>query len=162
MRTAAVVLVARAMALAACGGDDSSSGTDQSAGTTARQETGTTTGERQSGSGKESDAPKVQLDEQQEPVPKGSTPPAERSGDAPSYEGQRQIPKERLKAVERPVYEQSRYLCRRLGVDGMRREYRIDSTDPEEVARAVAARTYQREIRGAVFSGCLAGLQAGD
>jgi hypothetical protein len=156
IRIVPAALVVLAIALAGCGGDDSSSGNEEqsAATTTTEQQTGTTTSE--------SDAPNVQLDEQQEPVPKRATPPGQRSGNAPSYEGQRQIPKEKLKAVERPVYEQSRYLCRRLGVDGMRREYRIDSTDPEEVARAVAARTYQREIRDAVYSGCLAGLRAGN
>lgn len=42
----------------------------------------------------------------------------------------------------------------------MRREYRISSSDPEQVAREVARRTYQREIRDAVYSGCLAGLRS--
>jgi hypothetical protein len=30
------------------------------------------------------------------------------------------------------------------------------------VARAVAERTYQREARDAVYSGCLSGLRSGD
>ena len=102
------------------------------------------------------------LDEDRQPVPEGSVLPKDRSGNLPSHAGGKPIPKEQLKAIERPVYEQSRYLCRRLGVDGMRREYRLESSDPEDVAKAVAARTYQREIRDAVYSGCLAGLRSGD
>jgi hypothetical protein len=41
----------------------------------------------------------------------------------------------------------------------MRREYRIESTDPEDVAREAARRTYGRTGSEAVFSGCLAGLR---
>ena len=44
----------------------------------------------------------------------------------------------------------------------MRREYRIESSAPEAVARTVAERTYQHEVRDAVYSGCLAGLGSGD
>ena len=164
MRRLPVIVVAvLAVSLPGCG----DSGGDDEVGRTqpgAAQESGATGngGSQEKGkSGNAGDVPDVQLDEQQQPVPEGSVLPKDRSGKPPGYSGKTQIPKEQLKAIERPVYEQSRYLCRRLGIDGMRREYRIDSSDPEDVARAVAARTYQREIRDAVYSGCLAGLRSG-
>ena len=108
------------------------------------------------------EAPRLDPEANQEPVPEGSVPPEDRTGKPPRYTRENPLSKEQLKAIERPIYEQSRYLCKRLGVEGMKREYRLDSSDPEEVARAVAERTYQREARDAVFSGCLAGLRSGD
>jgi hypothetical protein len=72
------------------------------------------------------------------------------------------VPKQRLKAAQQPVFEQSRYLCRQVGIDGLRREYRVQSSDPGDVAREVARRTYLREMRDAVYSGCLAGLASGN
>ena len=89
-------------------------------------------------------------------------PPEDRTGKPPRYTRENPLSEEQLKAIERPVYEQSRYICKRLGIEGMRREYRLESKDPEEVARAVAERTYLREARDAVFSGCSAGLRSGD
>ncbi len=116
------------------------------------------------GDGKSSDGTTPRLDPEanQEPVPEGSVPPEDRTGKPPRYTRENPLSKEQLKAIERPIYEQSRYLCKRLGVEGLKREYRLESSDPEEVARAVAERTYQREARDAVFSGCLAGLRSGN
>ena len=162
-------LAALAFGLAACGGDSGGEETGRTqptvAGDSPAQDGGDGSAARKDGQGKSAnpgEVPDVQLDEDQQPVPEGSVLPKDRSGNPPGYSGGKAIPKEQLKAIERPVYEQSRYLCRRLGVDGMRREYRIESTDPQAVARAVAARTYQREIRDVVYSGCLAGLRSGD
>ena len=161
-----VALVALALLLAGCGGDSGGEETGRTQPTVAGDST--TQGGGESGSGRKSksskqrDVPDVQLEEDQQPVPEGSVLPKDRSGNPPAYSGGKPIPKEQLKAIERPVYEQSRYLCKRLGVDGMRREYRLESSDPQDVAKAVAARTYQRQIRDAVYSGCLAGLRSGD
>lgn len=168
-----LVLIAIVLALGAgaCGGDDSGSAT----GTSTTEEPGTfttndgTTTERQEQQSQQSQPqdsegpPAVELDKDRQPVaPKNSVPPAERTDPPPRYTRKNPIPKEQLRAIERPVYEQSRYLCRRLGIAGMRREYRLSSRDPEAIARAVAERTYMREARDAVFSGCLAGLRSGD
>ena len=168
-RVLAAGFVALAFLLAACGGDSGGEETGRTqptvAGESQTQDSGdgdTTQKEKQGKSSNPGDVPDVQLDEDRQPVPEGSVLPKDRSGNPPSYSAGKPIPKEQLKAIERPVYEQSRYLCRRLGVDGMRREYRVESSDPEDVASAVAARTYQREIRDAVYSGCLAGLRSGD
>jgi len=168
-RVLAPALAALAVLLVACGGDSGGEQTGRTQPTVAGEsqptdsgDRGSTRKEKQGRSSNGGDVPDVQLDEDQAPVPEGSVLPEDRSGNPPSYSAGKPIPKEQLKAIERPVYEQSRYLCRRLGVAGMRREYRIESSDPQAVASAVAARTYQREIRDAVYSGCLAGLRSGD
>jgi hypothetical protein len=161
----AIVLVVGA---GACGGDDGGSGTGASSaeepGTFTTNDGTTTQQRKQPSQPQESeDPPALELDKDQQPVaPKSSVPPEERTDPPPRYTRKNPIPKEQLKAIERPVYEQSRYLCRRLGIAGMRREYRLSSRDPEAIARAVAERTYLREARDAVFSGCLAGLRSGD
>jgi hypothetical protein len=166
-RLAAVALVL-ALALAGCGGD---SGGSEPAGTgaTSADQAGTSDGTATSEPAPQKtpkksadDAPNLDLDQNRQPVPEGSVPPDERTGKPPRYTARDAIPKEQLKAIERPIYEQSRYICKRLGLDGMRREYRIEGTDPKEVARVVAERTYQRAARDAVYSGCLAGLGSGD
>ena len=171
-RVAATSAVALALLLGACGGgDDSGDGTGRyGSGATSASPSGegegatggVATTEPRSGENSESDTPKLDPDANQEPVPEGSVPPEDRTGKPPRYTRENALSKEQLKAIERPIYEQSRYLCKRLGVEGMRREYRLESSDPEEVARAVAERTYQREARDAVFSGCLAGLRSGN
>jgi len=161
-RLAAITLAALWLALAGCGGD--SGGDEGAAGAGATSGEGATGGaatpEPGGSNGAPGDAPQLDPEANQEPVPEGAVPPDERTGSPPRYSPGKPVPKERLKPVERPVYEQSRYLCRRLGLEGMRREYRISSSDPEQVAREVARRTYQREIRDAVYSGCLAGLRS--
>lgn len=175
-RISPAVLAALVLALGACGGD---SGGDEPAGsgttpgeqaTTTEPSTTTERGTAAKGdrskpdrSRRESgDVPELDPDANREPVPKGSVPPDQRTGKPPRYTRENPIPKDQLKALERPIFEQSRYLCRRLGIEGMRREYRIESSDPEAVAREVARRTYLPETRDAVFAGCLAGLHAGD
>jgi hypothetical protein len=159
-RLTVLVLVALALALAACGGDDSGAGAP---------ERGATSGEGVAPTGPEGAAPRAEedgsdlnLERNQEPVPEGSVPPEERTGKPPRYTRQTPIPKDQLEAIERPIFEQSRYLCKRLGVEGMRREYRIESSDPQDVAQEVAKRTYQADVRDAVYSGCLAGLRSGN
>ena len=161
------VLVALVLGLGACGGDDGGSGTGASTGEdpgTFTTNDGTTTQQEEEKQQPQvgEDPPVLELDENQEPAPKNSVPPDERTDRPPRYTRKNPIPEAQLKAIERPVYEQSRYLCRRLGIEGMRREYRLQSNDPEAIARAVAERTYLREARDAVFSGCLAGLRSGD
>jgi len=161
-------LVALVLGLGACGGDDGGSGTGASTGEdpgTFTTNDGTTTQQQekqQQPQGSNPPVPELELEEDHTPVPKNSVPPEERTDRPPRYTRKNPIPEEQLKAIERPVYEQSRYLCRRLGIAGMRREYRLQSKDPEAIARAVAERTYLREARDAVFSGCLAGLRSGD
>ena len=167
-RLAATAAVVLALLLGACGGDDSGDGNGRiRSGATSGEGAGATGGvaTTEPGDGEEQrrdDAQSSTRTANQEPVPEGSVPPEDRTGKPPRYTRENPLSKEQLKAIERPIYEQSRYLCKRLGVEGMRREYRLESSDPEEVARAVAERTYQREARDAVFSGCLAGLRSGD
>ena len=95
-------------------------------------------------------------------MPEGSVPPEDRTGKPPRYTRENPLSKEQLKAIERPDLRAVALPLQAARVEGMRREYRLESSDPEEVARAVAERTYQREARDAVYSGCLAGLRSGD
>ena len=170
LRLAATAAVVLALLLGACGGGDDSgdgSGTYGSGATSGegadRRRCHDGARRRQSSNqSSDGDTPKLDPDANREPVPEGSVPPEDRTGKPPRYTRENPLSKEQLKAIERPIYEQSRYLCKRLGVEGMKREYRLESSDPEEVARAVAERTYQREARDAVYSGCLAGLRSGD
>jgi hypothetical protein len=165
-RLAATAAVVLALLVGGCGsGDDSGdgSGTYGSGATSGEGTTGgAATTEPGEGKSSDGDTPKLDPDANREPVPEGSVPPEDRTGKPARYTRENPLSKEQLKPIERPIYEQSRYLCKRLGVEGMRREYRLESSDPEEVARAVAERTYQRAARDAVYSGCLAGLRSGD
>jgi hypothetical protein len=164
-RLAATAAAVVALLLGACGGGDDSrdgSGRYGSGATSGEGATGGAATTDPGGQSSDGTTPRLDPEANQQPVPEGSVPPADRTGKPPRYTRENPLSKEQLKAIERPIYEQSRYLCKRLGVEGMRREYRLESSDPEEVARAVAERTYQREARDAVFSGCLAGLRSGN
>ena len=169
-RLAAIAAVVLVLLLGTCGGGDDSGdgsgrygrGATSGEGEVAGATGGVATTEPGDGKSSGPDTPKLDPEANREPVPEGSVPPEDRTGKPPRYTRENPLSKEQLKAIERPIYEQSRYLCNRLGVEGMRREYRLESSDPEEVARAVAERTYQRQARDAVFSGCLAGLRSGN
>jgi hypothetical protein len=148
------------LALGGCGDDSGGDGASRSGATSGQKAgaTGTTGDVAQQdrgAAGGEGKAPKLGLGANREPVPKNSKPPGR-------YTRRDPVPKRRLKAAEQAVFDQSRYLCKQLGVEAMRREYRITSSDPREVARAVAGRTYLPEMRDAVYSGCLAGLRSRD
>jgi hypothetical protein len=169
-RLATTTAVVIALLLGACGGGDDSgdgsgrygsratSGEGEGVGATG----GVATTEPGNDESSDGETPKLDPEANRERVPEGSVPPEDRTGKPPRYTRENPLSKEQLKAIERPIYEQSRYICKRLGVEGMKREYRLESSDPEEVARAVAERTYQRQARDAVFSGCLAGLRSGN
>lgn len=170
-RLAATAAAVLALLLGACGGGDDSGDGGRTYGSGATSGEGATggvattepgAGTSSDGKSSDGDTPKLDPDANREPVPEGSVPPDERTGKPPRYTRENPLSKEQLKAIERPIYEQSRYLCKRLGVEGMKREYRLESSDPVEVARAVAERTYERKARDAVYSGCLAGLRSGD
>ena len=164
-RLAATAAVVLALLVGACGGGDDSgdgSGRYGSGATSGEGATGGAATTDPGGQSSDGTTPRLDPEANQQPVPEGSVPPADRTGKPPRYTRENPLSKEQLKAIERPIYEQSLYLCKRLGVECMRREYRLESSDPEAVARAVAERTYQREARDAVFSGCLAGLRSGN
>ena len=103
-------------------------------------------------------AEKLKL-ENSEPAP---TPPAQQRGDDQDLPRGAPTPKSDLKPQDRSIYETSRFFCRQTGIEGMRREYGIEGSDPEEIAREAVRRTYGRGGAEAVYSGCLTGLrQAG-
>ncbi len=68
------------------------------------------------------------------------------------------MPQADVKKFERQIYESSRFFCKEAGIEGMRREYSIKSSDPKDIAQEAARRTYGRGGAEAVYSGCLAGL----
>ena len=67
-------------------------------------------------------------------------------------------PKVDVNRISRQIYESSRFFCKEAGIEGLRREYSIESSDPKDIAREAARRTYGRGGGDAVYSGCLAGL----
>ena len=152
-RLCAVLLAVVAVTPAACGSGGDSDSTSpapaQDAGTTQ-----TRPEEEQHGATGASD-PQLDLGND-EPAPRLEKSQRKKERDLPQGAPK---PKVDLRPVERQIFESSRYFCRQAGIEGMRREYGIDSTDPEEIAREDARRTYGRGGADAVYSGCLAGLR---
>lgn len=149
----ALILAVLVLMLGACGsggeGDSTSADAPQDAGTTQ-----TRPEEEQHGATGASD-PQLDLGDD-EPAPERTRRQRNKEPDLPRGAPK---PKVDLKPVERQIFESSRFFCRQAGVEGMRREYGIDSTDPEDIAREAARRTYGRGGADAVYSGCLAGLR---
>jgi hypothetical protein len=156
-RTAAALLVALVVALAACG--DDSDGGEQSSGNATDQRGGTgpagSTAAAGSGATGADDPRTPDPGPNDEGAPEQTTPPEDRGKSTQGY-GPKPVPRKKL------IYEQSRYLCGQVGIEGLQREYGIESTDPRTLARAVSRRTSMRGMRAAVYSGCLAGLGSGN
>lgn len=155
-RPAAALLVALVVALTACG-DDSGSG-EQSSGSPTGQRggTGPAASTAPAGSGATgTDDPRKPDPGRDERTPEQTTAPEDRGKGTRGYKP-KPVPRRKL------IYEQSRYLCGQVGIEGLQREYGIESTDPRTLARAVSRRTSMRGMRAAVYSGCLAGLGSGD
>jgi hypothetical protein len=147
----AVLLVVLALGACGSGGDSESTSatTTEDAGTTQTRPEG-----EQHGATGASD-PQLDLGDD-EPAPPPTKEQRKKEPDLPSGAPK---PKADLKPVERQIYESSLFFCREAGIEGMRSEYGIDSTDPEDIAREAARRTYGRGGADAVYSGCLAGLR---
>lgn len=142
----AVLAAVAALALAACGDDNSGKDSAQNS---VRTEPLPPASQAPS-----ADQPQIDLDNSQ-PAPK--VPPKQRKKvpNEPTSKAQRE-------AARKQVYETSRFFCKTAGVTGLRREYNIPSADPEAIAREAARRTYSRGDAGGVYSGCLAGLREAD
>ena len=96
-----------------------------------------------------------QLDlEDNAPAPKAG---AKDRGRAPDVSGKPKSAGD-FSGIARQIFESSRYFCGQAGVDGMRREYGIESDKPEDIAREAAQRTQPRGYPEAVYWGCLEGL----
>jgi hypothetical protein len=137
------VLAAVALVLAACGDDNSGKDSTQSS---VRTEPLPPASQGESG-----DEPQVDLGNS-EPAPPVPRKQRKKVPNEPQSQTQR-------KAVQKQVYESSRFFCKTAGVTGLRREYNIPDGDPETIAREAARRTYSRGDAGSVHSGCLAGLR---
>jgi hypothetical protein len=144
MRPALVaVLAAVALAVTACGDDNSGKDSAQSSVRTEPLPPASQT--------RSSDEPEIDLDNGQ-PAP--AVPPKQRKKvpNEPKSKAQRE-------AAQKQVYETSRFFCKTAGITGLQREYGISSGDPEAIAREAARRTYSRGDAAGVYSGCLAGLR---
>jgi hypothetical protein len=165
------------LALAACGGDGESGGDrtqatadvttapaqtqtgerESRAGTTGSSNNATKRRKARSRSGKPAtgEEESLQLDNA-EPAPPPTAQQRGRDADLPRGAPR---PKSELKPEDRQVYDVARFFCRQAGIAGLRREYGIESTDPEDIAREAARRTSDRGDIEAVYSGCLTGLR---
>ena len=183
MTRVAAVAAVLVLGLAACGGDDesSSSGAEPSQ-STAPEATTESRADGRSGE-RTTTGEKGQATPEGEQRSGGASPPAsenreegggetgklELDTDAPAppptaEQRARDLPrgapkpKSAFDPQERQVYEAAEFFCRRAGADGMRRVYGIESSDPEDIAREAARRTYDRGGVEATYAGCLAGL----
>lgn len=104
--------------------------------------------------------------------PREGSEPSQRPGDRPlaaevKPESRPEQPQPAQEAPDRTeqsahvIAAESRLTCQRLGIEGVRREYGIESSDPIQVAREVSRR-YDGDLREAVFEACLGGLRAND
>lgn len=66
-----------------------------------------------------------------------------------------------IESLQGPVVEQTRLMCKRLGAEGLRRQFDIKSEDLTDIAREVATRSYGANFREATFQACLSGLRDG-
>jgi hypothetical protein len=174
-RLAAIGFAAFVLAIGGCGGGDDSTdaGSDSTAAPDAPPGDGPTrSGEgqvvepgrsgkrgddaaRQRGGDKAEQGEELKLDDR-EPAPPLKHDP-ERDSDLPT--GPPTLRRD-LSPQERQAYDTAEFFCKRAGIEGMRREYSVESTDAADVAREAARRYYARSMQEAVYSGCLAGLLA--
>ena len=153
MLRVAVLLGVAALALAGCGGDDSGDGSSARDTTATQTDTNAKTETSEKNSQGE---PKVQLENSEPAPPLNDRQRKRKQQDLPTGAPK---PKQDLKPKEKQIYEISLFFCKQSGIEGMRREYGIKSSDPEDIAREAARRTYGRGGAEAVYSGCLEGLR---
>ena len=161
----AILVGVLALVLGGCGGDDSGNGNPGRDTTAAQTDTNTSPTDtnaktKTSKKGKKAQGePQIQL-ENSKPAPPLTEKQRKRREqvlkDLPTGAPK---PKQDLSPKEKQIYEISLFFCKEAGIDGMRREYAFKSTNPEDIAREAASRTYDRGGAEAVYSGCLEGLR---
>jgi hypothetical protein len=156
-----VLLGVLALALGGCGGDDSgneSPARDKTATQTDTNAARTDTNAKTATSKKKKTQgePEIHLENSEPAPPLSERKRKKREQDLPTGAP---TPKQDLTAKEKQIYEISLFFCKEEGIEGMRREYGIKSSDPEDIAREAAKRTYGRGGAEAVYSGCLEGLR---
>ena len=152
-----MVAAAFVLGLAACGGDDGNGGGDSaqapenggSEQPLSDEQLGKNDPQGGEDRGKTSGS-KLKL-ENTEPAPRLTDRQRKQLEAAPK-------PKVDPKVLERQIYESSRFFCKEAGIERMRSEYGVESSDPKAIAREAARRNYDRGGAEAVYSGCLAGL----
>ena len=104
--------------------------------------------------GSSGEVPPLDLDDDA-PAPKAG---GKDRGRAPDTSGPSKSARD-FNGLARQIYESSRYFCRVAGVEGMRKEYGIESDDPKDIAEEAARRNMPRGYPEAVYWGCLEGLR---
>ena len=160
----AVVLGVLALALGGCGGDDSGNGSPARDTTATQTDTNakTDTDGKTATSKKKKDTqgePQVKLENSEPASPLSERKRKERDHDLQDLPTGAPTPKQDLAPKDKQIYDISLFFCKETGIEGMRREYHIKSTNPEDIAREAARRTYGRGGAEAVYSGCLEGLR---
>jgi hypothetical protein len=155
----AVLLGVLALALGGCGGDDSGNGSAARDTTAAQTDTDAKTTTSTKKQGKTQGEPQVQLENSAPAPPLSDRQRRKREQELQDLPTGAPKPKQDLAPKDKQIYEISLFFCKETGIEGMRREYQIKSSDPEDIAREAARRTYGRGGAEAVYSGCLEGLR---
>lgn len=160
----AVLVGVLALVLGGCGGDDSGNGSQGGDTTAAQTDTNasktdtnakTTTSKKKKAQGE----PQIQLENSEPAPPLTEKQRKQRERALKDLPTGAPKPKQDLAPKEKQIYEISLFFCKEAGIDGMRREYGFKSSNPEDIAREAASRTYDRGGAEAVYSGCLEGLR---
>jgi hypothetical protein len=154
------------LAVAGCGGDDSASEPSAARGASGPQDT-TSTQTPSGATGTERARPKRSAKSKQRPEKEtgadespGTAAPVAPTAQKPKGKPKiqpRTLTPEELKKIAPGMREQARLLCKASGLEGLARQYRVKSGDPDDVAEAFAA-DYLVPLRDDVAAGCKAGL----
>jgi hypothetical protein len=160
----ALLLAVAAVAVAGCGGGDSTSKTSAARGATGQQDTTTPQTGASGATGTKRARPKrtaksKQRSDKKTGAGESNTGPAAPA--APTAGKQQPQPHtltpEELKEVGPGMRNYARELCKASGLEGLAQQYNIKSGDPKDVAQAFAA-GYPVGLRDQVAAGCKAGL----
>jgi hypothetical protein len=161
----ALLLAVAVVAVAGCGGGDSTSETSAARGATGQQDTTRPQTGASGPTGTKRARPKRTAQSKQRSDKKtaagesNTAPPAAPA--APTAGKQKPQPHaltpEELKEIGPGMRNYARELCKAAGLDGLAQQYNIKSGDPDDVAKAFAA-GYAVALREDVAAGCKKGL----
>jgi hypothetical protein len=164
----ALLLAVAAVAVAGCGGGDSTTESSAARGATGQQDTASPQTGTSGPTGTKRARPKRTAKSKQRSDKKTGagesntgSPAAPAAPTAPSAGKQKPQPHtltpEELKEVGPGMRKYARELCKAAGLEGLAQQYNIKSGDPDDVAEAFAA-GYAVALRKDVAAGCKAGL----